>query len=53
MENSSAPAVKNEVDFLRNQDKKESLKVFIWNRETKEILGRDSSSWGEIDTRWF
>lgn len=32
----------------KNERKWEDLKKFIWNTKTKEILGRDFSSWGRV-----
>jgi len=32
----------------KNEKKWEDLKKFVWNTKTKEILGRDFRSWGQL-----
>lgn len=47
MELSRKPEVIEEVDFLRTQGMKKSLKEFIWSGDSKEFLGRTGVSWGK------
>jgi len=37
--------------FVKKSSIDSKIKNFIWNWQTKEFLGRDSASWGELEIK--
>jgi hypothetical protein len=37
--------------FVKKSSISSKIKNFIWNWQTKEFLGRDSASWGELEIK--